>query len=111
MILKDRSAGPTGVNPMKRFVHPLGANRHSGGSMEEQKFEDAMKRLEHIIEGLERGDLSLEDSLKTFEEGMKLVSFCSGKLEEAEHKVTMLVKEREGGYVEKPFNNNLSGEA
>ena len=52
--------------------------------MSEKKFEEAMKRLENIVESLERGDLSLEESLKIFEEGMKLLHFCSKKLEEAE---------------------------
>lgn len=68
-----------------------------------KKFEDAMKRLEDIVQSLESSDLSLEDSIALFEEGMKLVSFCSKKLEEAEQKVTMLVKEGEGKYKEQPF--------
>ena len=71
--------------------------------MAEKKFEDAMKRLEDIVESLESGDLSLEDSLKIFEEGVKLISFCSKKLEEAEQKVTMLVKESDGKYTQQPF--------
>jgi exodeoxyribonuclease VII small subunit len=71
--------------------------------MTEKKFEEAMKRLEAIVESLERGDLSLEASLKGFEEGMSLVNFCSKKLEEAEQKVTLLVKEGSGQYVQRPF--------
>ncbi|MEE9613071.1 MAG: exodeoxyribonuclease VII small subunit [Desulfatiglandales bacterium] len=71
--------------------------------MAEKKFEDAMKRLEDIVQSLESGDLSLEDSLGTFEEGMKLVSFCSKKLEEAEQKVTLLVKESNGKYTQRSF--------
>lgn len=71
--------------------------------MAEEKFEGAMKRLEDIVQSLERGDLSLEESLEIFEEGMKLVGFCSKKLEEAEQKVTMLVKESDGKYIQKPF--------
>lgn len=70
----------------------------------EQKFEEAMRRLEDIVQSLESGDLSLEDSIKTFEEGMKLVGFCSEKLEEAEQKVTQLVKESEGKYRQEPFD-------
>jgi exodeoxyribonuclease VII small subunit len=68
-----------------------------------RKFDEAMERLEEIVEGLERGDLSLEDSLKIFEEGMKLVNYCSKKLEEAEQKVTLLVKEGDGKYTQQPF--------
>jgi exodeoxyribonuclease VII small subunit len=71
--------------------------------MAEEKFEEAMKRLEDIVQSLESGELSLEDSIQTFEEGMNLVSFCSKKLEEAEQKVTMLVKESDGKYREQPF--------
>jgi exodeoxyribonuclease VII small subunit len=71
--------------------------------MTEKKFEDAMERLENIVESLESGDLSLEESLKIFEEGMNLVNFCSKKLEEAEKKVTMLIKDQSGKYSQQPF--------
>jgi exodeoxyribonuclease VII small subunit len=71
--------------------------------MGEKKFEEAMERLQQIVEGLESGNLSLEESLKIFEEGMKLVNFCSKKLEEAEQKVTILIKESEGKYSQQPF--------
>ena len=71
--------------------------------MSDKKFEEAMERLGQIAESLERGDLSLEESLKIFEEGMKLVNFCSKKLEEAEQKVTILIKESEGKYTQRPF--------
>lgn len=71
--------------------------------MAEKKFEDAMKRLEEIVRNLETGDLSLEDSLRYFEEGMKLVKFSNRKLEEAEKKVSMLVQDGEGGLRQVPF--------
>ena len=71
--------------------------------MAEKKFEDAMQRLENIVEDLESGEMSLEKSMKAFEEGMKLVGFCSKKLEEAEQKITLLVKESEGQYVQQSF--------
>jgi len=57
-----------------------------------EKFEEAIKRLEEIVHTMERGDLSLEESLKAFEEGIKLVRLCTRKLEEAERKVEMLIK-------------------
>ncbi len=63
---------------------------------EEVTFEDAMKRLESIVETLGGGNLSLEDSLKMFEEGMELCKFCNKKLDEAEYKVEKLM-EKEGG--------------
>jgi exodeoxyribonuclease VII small subunit len=55
------------------------------------KFEEALKRLEEIVEQMEQ-DVDLEKSLVLFEEGIKLVRFCSSKLEEAKKKVEILVK-------------------
>ncbi len=72
--------------------------------MPEEKFEEAMARLEEIVKGLESGDLALEDALKAFEEGMGLIKFCSKKLEEAEKKVTLLVEDRTGQYSQRPFD-------
>lgn len=71
-----------------------------------KKFEDAMKRLEEIVEDLEGGELPLEDSLKVFEEGMKLLTFCSDKLDEVEKRVDLLVKESDGRYSKKPFDTD-----
>ena len=68
-----------------------------------KKFEEAMERLEAIVESLDKGDLSLDESLKIFEEGMTLVNFCSKKLEEAEQKVTILIKEGGGKYTQQSF--------
>ena len=56
------------------------------------KFEDALSRLDEIVEKRERGKMELEESLGLFEEGVKLVRFCSSKLEEAKKKVEILVK-------------------
>ncbi|RLB40465.1 MAG: exodeoxyribonuclease VII small subunit [Deltaproteobacteria bacterium] len=74
--------------------------------MNATKFEDAMSRLEEIVQSLESGELSLEDSIKAFEEGIKLAKFCSQKLEEAEKKVTMLIKQSNGKYLEVPFKTD-----
>jgi len=74
--------------------------------MAEKKFEEAMQRLEEIVQGLEGGDLPLSDSLKAFEEGMALARFCSKELEAAEKKVTLLVKESGGRLSEAPFELN-----
>jgi exodeoxyribonuclease VII small subunit len=71
--------------------------------MEEKKFETAMERLECIVQSLEGGDLSLDESLKVFEEGMELVRFCTKKLDEAERKVSILMKESSGKLVQQPF--------
>ena len=71
--------------------------------MSEKKFEEAMERLEQIVETLESGELALDESLKVFEEGMGLVNFCTKKLEEAEQKVTILIKESEGKWTQQRF--------
>jgi len=55
-------------------------------------FESALKRLEEIVQKLEQGNLSLDDSLKLFEEGIQRSRFCSKKLSEAEKKVEKLLK-------------------
>ena len=55
--------------------------------MKEIKFEDALKKLEEIVDMLEAGDVSLDDSLKVFEEGNDLVKLCLKKLSEAEQKI------------------------
>ncbi len=64
--------------------------------MAKDKFEDAFGRLEDIVRKMEAGDMSLEESLKAFEEGIKLARVCSRKLDEAERRVEMLLKQEEG---------------
>jgi exodeoxyribonuclease VII small subunit len=66
-------------------------------------FEESLKNLESIVEKLEKGDLSLEDSLKLFEEGVGLSAACKKELEEAEGKVEMLIKRRDGSFKTAPF--------
>lgn len=68
-----------------------------------EKFEDAMKRLEGIVERMEKGDMSLNESLKMFEEGVKLTRFCSQELHKAEKKVELLSRDAEGKLVGTPF--------
>lgn len=70
--------------------------------MEIKDFEASLARLEKIVEQLEKGDQSLEESLQLFEDGMKMAEYCSGKLEEAERKVHLLVK-RQGEIKEVDF--------
>jgi len=67
-----------------------------GDSMAQFKFEDALARLETIVGQLEKGDLPLEDSLKIFEEGVRLSKNCIKLLEEAERKVQILLEDKEG---------------
>ena len=64
--------------------------------MAKERFEDALHKLEKIVSKLEEGDLPLEESLKYFEEGIRLSRFCNQKLEEAEKRVEMLMKDKDG---------------
>lgn len=68
------------------------------------KFENALAKLEKLVEELEGEEVSLEESLKKFEEGINLVRFCTKKLEEVEKKIEILVKEKEGKTKKKPFS-------
>jgi exodeoxyribonuclease VII small subunit len=59
-------------------------------------FEESLKQLEKIVDQLERGDLPLEESLRLFEDGVRLSSACKQELDAAEGKVQILMKERDG---------------
>jgi exodeoxyribonuclease VII small subunit len=74
--------------------------------MTEMKFEVALKKLEGIVEELERGDLALDDSLAKYEEGMKLAVVCTKKLETAKKKIETLVKAGEGKFSLKAFDES-----
>jgi exodeoxyribonuclease VII small subunit len=67
------------------------------------KFEDAIVKLEDIVHKLEAGNLSLDEALNLFEKGMELSRFCSKKLEEAQSKIEMLIKEDDGKLITQPF--------
>ena len=60
------------------------------------KFEQAMARLEVIVGELEKGDLPLDESLRIFEEGIRLSKNCLKVLEDAERKVEVLVQDKDG---------------
>lgn len=69
----------------------------------EESFEEAVKKLEGIVRKLEDGDLPLEESLRYFEEGVRLSRFCAHKLDEAEKKIEVLMKEKDGRLKAKPL--------
>jgi len=78
--------------------------------MEELKFEEAMSRLEEIVRKLENGSLALDESLRLFEEGIGLIQHCSRKLDEAEKKVEILIKNKDGQREIRPFTPEDLGE-
>ncbi len=61
-------------------------------------FEEALQKLEAIVEKLESGEITLNDSIAAFEEGQKLVEFCLQQLQEAEEKVKKLSKDANGNF-------------
>jgi len=68
-------------------------------------FEESLRKLEAIVEQLEKGDLPLEESIKLFEEGIGLSATCQKELDAAEGKVQLLVKQRDGSLKTEPFAN------
>ena len=73
----------------------------------EIEFETALKKLEGIVEKLENGDLSLEEALKQYEEGVRMADVCTKKLTEAEKKVEVLLKTSSGKFKTVPFEEKL----
>ncbi len=65
-------------------------------------FENAVEKLEAHVRTLEQGELTLDESLRIFEEGMKLAKFCGKKLDDAEQKIEILL-EKNGELIKKPF--------
>jgi len=72
--------------------------------MAEIKFEEALKKLEKIVEDLEKGDLSLDEALKKYQEGIELSRLCSQRLENAKKKIDVLVKNKKGEFELKPID-------
>ena len=70
--------------------------------MEENNFEKSMESLEKIVTELENGELNLDESVKKFEEGMKIAQKCNNILEDAEKKITILL-EKDGEVKEENF--------
>jgi len=67
-------------------------------------FEEALRELEQIVNRLEQGDLPLEEALRLFEEGVKLSRHCHTKLDEAQRRVEILLKDESGKMTPKPFD-------
>jgi len=85
---------------------------------EEPAFETALKQLEEIVQQLEKGELPLEESLKLYEDGIRLARLCHAKLEQAEGRIELLMKDARGEPVldaqgrprSKPFETEDGGE-
>ncbi len=71
---------------------------------QEIKFEEALARLEAVVDRLESGELPLEESLRLFEEGVHLTKICTHRLEEAERRISILLKNERGEMTEAAFD-------
>jgi exodeoxyribonuclease VII small subunit len=71
--------------------------------MAETKFEKDLEKLEEIVTALEEGELSLDDAMKRFEEGIKLAKRCEKALSEAEKKIEILTRNADGDLEAQPF--------
>ncbi|MEE9910135.1 MAG: exodeoxyribonuclease VII small subunit [Deltaproteobacteria bacterium] len=78
--------------------------------MAKEKFEDALEKLENIVRDMEAGDLPLDSALKSFEEGIRLIRFCSAKLDETQRRVEQLL-EKESGLHIKNFQDEETDES
>ena len=67
-------------------------------------FEKSLEKLEGLVKRLESGELSLEDSIQAFEEGVRLAQHCGKKLDQAEKKVEILLSAKDGAVTKEPFD-------
>ena len=89
---------------------PASAAASPSASPESVSFEDAIRRLGHIVEQLERGDLPLESSLRLFEEGILLARVSQQRLDHAERRIEELLGvDQEGKPITRPFEAKLDG--
>lgn len=70
--------------------------QEAGGTGEERSFEECLGALEAVVERIESGELNLEESLATFEEGVGLIRVCNRKLGEVERRVEVLTRDADG---------------
>ena len=75
--------------------------------MNKKNFESSLKELEEIVEQLEAGDLPLERSLELFEQGVKLSRDCQQRLDEAERRVEVLLKNTDGTFTKSDFDEDV----
>ncbi|GAB4298751.1 MAG: exodeoxyribonuclease VII small subunit [Desulfuromonadia bacterium] len=69
----------------------------------QENFETSLARLEEIVKRLEEGKLSLDESIRLFEEGVKHAAICNRRLTDAEKKVEILLKQKDGNFLREPF--------
>jgi len=80
------------------------ATAMSARKKKEMKFEEALERLEQIVGKLEDGEISLDESLRLFQEGRKLGKDCAAQLAEVEKKARLLIEKEDGTVSEQPLD-------
>ena len=78
--------------------------------MNEPKFEDALKKLEKIVQDLEDGEVTLDEALKKYQEGIELSRLCNQRLESAKKKIDILVKNKKGEFELRPLDETKTEE-
>lgn len=81
-----------------------GATHPSEAELADEPFEKQLERLEQIVRQLERGETPLEESLKIFEEGVRLARLCTARLDEIQGKIEVLLDQGHGDPIIKPLN-------
>lgn len=79
-------------------------NEQFGLEKGQVSFEQAIEQLENIVQMLENGNISLDESLQLFEKGINLIGYCQKKIAMAEQKISVLVQKNEEIFLE-PFSN------
>ncbi len=72
-------------------------------TFETLRFEDALEKLEALVKRMESGDMGLEEMVGAFEQGQRLIQHCTGKLNEVERRIELLVKPPDGEMRTEPF--------
>lgn len=67
-------------------------------------FEEALAELEAIVDRMEKGEMTLDESIEFYHKGMELSKFCSSRLDEVEKKITLLIEGEKGEIKEEPFS-------
>ena len=104
---RTRRGARTPINP----VNQPGAKKPETAPAKKPNFEHSLTRLEEVVRRLESPQLSLDDAMKLFEEGVELSRECQKQLEEAEGKVEILLKKADGKLTAEPFDPESESES
>lgn len=81
-----------------------GTLKREGEGMKKKTFEEAVSELEEVVAKLEKGELTLDESIQYFQRGIELSKYCSGRLDEAEKRISVLVEDENGEMREEEFD-------